>query len=315
MTASPTSPKKAVRKSASRQRSSSTKEPAVTKTPVIKPASVLIVGAGFAGLGMAIRLKQAGIEDIVILERANAVGGTWRDNQYPGAACDVPSNLYSYSFAPNPNWSRSFSGSEEILGYIQHLVAEFELESYIRFEKNVQELSFDEKKGTWTATTDKGEQFAGRAAVMAQGPLSNCSFPAITGIEDFKGHKIHSARWDHEYDFTGKKVAVIGTGASGIQIIPELVKQAAHVKVFQRTPGWVLPRPDFVTPAWNKVLFRKLPASQQAMRNLLFWTHESMALAVIWNSPLTRVAERVAKMHLRRQVKDRWLRQIGRAHV
>ena len=309
MTASPTSPKKAVRKSASRQRSSSTKEPAVTKTPVIKPASVLIVGAGFAGLGMAIRLKQAGIEDIVILERANAVGGTWRDNQYPGAACDVPSNLYSYSFAPNPNWSRSFSGSEEILGYIQHLVAEFELESYIRFEKNVQELSFDEKKGTWTATTDKGEQFAGRAAVMAQGPLSNCSFPAITGIEDFKGHKIHSARWDHEYDFTGKKVAVIGTGASGIQIIPELVKQAAHVKVFQRTPGWVLPRPDFVTPAWNKVLFRKLPASQQAMRNLLFWTHESMALAVIWNSPLTRVAERVAKMHLRRQVKDRWLRR------
>ena len=309
MTTSSASPKKAPRKAATRKRSATGKRPAAKKAPAVKPAAVLIVGAGFAGLGMAIRLKQAGIEDIVILERANAVGGTWRDNQYPGAACDIPSNLYSYSFAPNPNWSRSFSGSEEILGYIHHLVAEFGLESHIRFEKNVEDLSFDEKKGIWTATTDKGEQFAGRAAVMAQGPLSNCSFPAITGIEDFTGHKIHSARWDHEYDFTGKKVAVIGTGASGIQIIPELVKQAGHVKVFQRTPGWVMPRPDFATPAWNKKLFEKLPASQQAMRNLLYWTHESMALAVIWKSPLTRIAERVARLHLRRQVKDRWLRR------
>ena len=309
MTTSSASPKKAPGKAATRKRPTTGKRATVKKTPAVKPAAVLIVGAGFAGLGMAIRLKQAGIKDIVILERASAVGGTWRDNQYPGAACDIPSNLYSYSFAPNPNWSRSFSGSEEILGYIHHLVAEFELEPYIRFEKNVEDLSFDEKKGIWTATTDKGEQFAGRAAVMAQGPLSNCSFPAITGIEDFTGHKIHSARWDHEYDFTGKKVAVIGTGASGIQIIPELVKQAGHVKVFQRTPGWVMPRPDFATPAWNKKLFEKLPASQQAMRNLLYWSHESMALAVIWKSPLTRIAERVARLHLRRQVKDRWLRR------
>ncbi len=309
MTTSSASPKKAPRKAATRKRSATGKRPAAKKAPAVKPAAVLIVGAGFAGLGMAIRLKQAGIDNFVILERANAVGGTWRDNQYPGAACDIPSNLYSYSFAPNPNWSRSFSGSEEILGYIHHLVAEFKLESHIRFEKNVEDLSFDEKKGVWTATTDKGEKFAGRAAVMAQGPLSNCSFPAITGIEDFKGHKIHSARWDHDYDFADKKVAVIGTGASGIQIIPELVKQAKHVKVFQRTPGWVMPRPDFATPQWNKKLFEKLPASQQAMRNLLYWTHESMALAVIWKSPLTRVAERVARLHLRRQVKDRWLRR------
>ena len=297
-------PKKAaVRKTAARRKTSARKAPAA------KPVSVLIVGAGFAGLGMAIRLKQAGIEDFVILERGNAVGGTWRDNQYPGAACDIPSNLYSYSFAPNPNWSRSFSGSAEILDYIHHLVARFDLEKHIRFEKNVVDLSFDEKQGIWTATTDRNETFAGRAAVMAQGPLSNCSFPDITGIEDFQGHKIHSARWDHDYDFAGKHVAVIGTGASGIQIIPELVKVAKHVKVFQRTPGWVLPRPDFTTPDWNKALFRKLPVSQQAMRNLLYWSHESMALAVIWNSPLTRVAERLAKLHLRRQVKDRWLRR------
>ena len=129
-----------------------------------KPAAVLIVGAGFAGLGMAIRLQQAGIQDIVILERGTEVGGTWRDNQYPGAACDIPSNLYSYSFAQNPEWSRSFSGSREILGYIHHLVKEFGLERYIRFGKNVQDLKFDEKKGLWSATTAEGEVFSGRAA-------------------------------------------------------------------------------------------------------------------------------------------------------
>ncbi|MZR62731.1 NAD(P)/FAD-dependent oxidoreductase [Alcanivorax sp. DP30] len=300
--------KSAAKKAATARKAAARKAPA-KRAPAVTPVSVLIVGAGFAGLGMAIRLKQAGIDDFVILERGNAVGGTWRDNQYPGAACDIPSNLYSYSFAPNPNWSRSFSGSQEILDYIHHLVAEFDLEKHIRFEKNVADLSFDEKTGVWTATTDKKERFAGRAAIMAQGPLSNCSFPNITGIDDFAGKKIHSARWDHDYDFTGKNVAVIGTGASGIQIIPELVNVAKHVKVFQRTPGWVLPRPDFSTPEWNKLLFKKLPASQQAMRNLLYWTHESMALAVIWNSPLTRIAERVAKLHLRRQVKDRWLRR------
>lgn len=305
-TAKPKAPRK---KAAAARKTTSRRKTAARKKAPEKPQSVLIVGAGFAGLGMAIRLKQAGIEDFIILERGNAVGGTWRDNQYPGAACDIPSNLYSYSFAPNPNWSRSFSGSEEILDYVHHLVAEFGLEKHIRFEQNVAELRFDETKGIWTATTDKDVVFTGRAAVMAQGPLANCSFPAITGIEDFKGKKIHSARWDHDYDFSGKNVAVVGTGASGIQIIPELVKVAKHVKVFQRTPGWVMPRPDFSTPEWNKLLFRKVPASQQAMRELLYWSHESMALAVIWNSPLTRIAERIGKWHLRRQVKDRWLRR------
>lgn len=274
-----------------------------------KPAAVLIVGAGFAGLGMAIRLQQAGIHDIVILERGTEVGGTWRDNQYPGAACDIPSNLYSYSFAQNPNWSRSFSGSREILGYIHHLVKEFGLERYIRFGKNVQDLKFDEKKGLWNATTSEGEVFSGRAAVMAQGPLSNASFPDMPGINEYKGHKIHSARWDHSYDFRGKKVAVIGTGASAIQIIPELVKEVEHLTVFQRTPGWVMPRPDFETPEWNKEIFRKLPFTQSALRQALYFAHESMALAVIWNSPLTRVAERIGRWHLHNQVKDRWMRR------
>ncbi|MDF2446492.1 MAG: monooxygenase [Moraxellaceae bacterium] len=285
-------------------------EKSALKTSAPTPLhQVLIVGAGFAGLGSAIRLRQAGIDDVVILERGSEVGGTWRDNQYPGAACDIPSNLYSYSFAQNPNWSRSFSGAKEILGYIHHLVDEFKLRPLIRFKKNVTSLSFDEKAGIWTASIEGGESLQARAVVMAQGPLSNSSWPAIPGLEKFEGHKIHSARWDHDYDFTGKRVAVIGTGASGIQIIPELVKKAGFVKVFQRTPAWVFPRPDYATPNWNKTLFRKLPAAQTALRKALYWTHESMALSVIWNSPLTAVGERLAMAHLKNQVKDAWMRR------
>ncbi len=274
-----------------------------------RPSTVLIVGAGFAGLGTAIRLQQAGIKDIVILERASEVGGTWRDNTYPGAACDIPSNLYSYSFDPNPDWSRSFSGSAEILEYIKAMVARFELGKYIRFNQNVTDLAYDDDQGLWHATTEGGEVFSGRAAVMAQGPLSNASFPAITGIDEFQGHKIHSAAWDHDYDFRGKKVGVIGTGASAVQIVPELVKDVDKLTVFQRTPAWVMPRPDFQTPNWQKALFRQLPASQSALRKGLYLAHESMALAVIWNSPMTTVAERLGRWHLKRQVKDRWLRR------
>lgn len=288
-------------------------EAATEARPLVQEkASVMIVGAGFAGLGMAIRLQQAGITDIVILERSDRVGGTWRDNTYPGAACDIPSNLYSYSFAPKPDWSRSFSGSREILGYIHHLVDHFALSSYLRMEENVTGLEYDEEQGLWTARTEHHgaeRYYQARTVVMAQGPLSNASFPGITGLDSFRGHKIHSARWDHDYDFTGKRVAVIGTGASGIQIVPELVRQAEKVRVFQRTPGWVVPRLDFAKPRWQQRLFRKLPASQKAMRQLLYTAHESMALAVIWNSPLTRLAERISRAHLRRQVSDPWLRR------
>ncbi|TVP59076.1 MAG: NAD(P)/FAD-dependent oxidoreductase [Halomonadaceae bacterium] len=289
-------------------------ERTASPSPAIQEsAAVIIIGAGFAGLGMAIRLKQAGIRDIIILERSDrGVGGTWRDNTYPGAACDIPSNLYSFSFAPNPNWSSSFSRSGEILDYIYHLVEKFDLGGYLRLQENVTGIAYDEAAGHWSATTDhQGEarQYQGRTVVMAQGPLSNASFPAIPGIDRFQGHKIHSANWDHDYDFTGKRVGVIGTGASGVQIIPELVKQAARVRVFQRTPGWVVPRLDFAKPDWQQTLFRKLPVSQKALRQLLYVAHESMALAVIWNSPLTRLAERLSRAHLRRQVKDRWLRR------
>ena len=161
----------------------------VQTTPVV---TTVIIGAGFAGLGTAIRLQQEGIDDMVILERDEQVGGTWRDNQYPGAACDIPSNLYSYSFAPNPDWSRSFSGAREILGYIHHLVNQFDLARYIRFGTNVTGLNWDQDRGVWEATTEGGETYYAKTVVMAQGPLSNPGFPNIAGIENFKGKKIHS---------------------------------------------------------------------------------------------------------------------------
>lgn len=270
--------------------------------------AMVIVGAGFAGLGMAIKLKQAGIEDFVILERAGDVGGTWRDNQYPGAACDVPSNLYSFSFAPNPDWSRSYSGSREILDYIHYLADACDLRRHIAFNRNVDSLHFDEHAGIWRAHAD-GQTLLGRAVLVASGPLADPEYPAIAGIDRFRGRKIHSARWDHEYDFRGKKVAVIGTGASSVQIVPELVKEVDQLKVFQRTPAWILPRMDQRRPEWMKALFRRVPGLQTAARNALYGVHESMALGVIWNTPLTRMLEKLALRHLRSQVSDRWLRR------
>lgn len=274
-----------------------------------KVYDTLIIGAGFGGLGSAIELKKAGVTNFAILERATDVGGTWRDNQYPGAACDIPSNLYSYSFAPNPTWSSSYSGSKEILDYIHGLVKSYQLGRYIRFQQNVVDAALDEDAGVWNVKTDDGTVWKGRTVVMASGALANASFPNIRGLENFTGKKLHSAQWDHSYDLTGKRVAVVGTGASAIQIIPEIADKVAKLKVFQRTPAWVVPRLDFKRPEWVKRLFGTLPVTQKATREGLFWAHEAMALAVIWDSPLRKVAQRLAKAHLRYQVKDRWLRR------
>lgn len=272
-------------------------------------STVLIIGAGFAGLGTAVRLLKQGIDDFVILERAGEVGGTWRDNTYPGAACDVPSLLYSYSFEQNPNWSRSYSGSTEIFDYIKGLVDKHALSRFIRFHVNVTGLVFDEDSATWTAETDGGPSYRARTVVVASGPLSNASLPDIRGLDTYRGHKIHSARWDHDYDMADKRVAVIGTGASAVQIVPELVKTARSVKVFQRTPGWVLPRPDFPHPRVAKAAFGQVPGLQSAARQAWFWAHEVMAVGMVWDTSATTVIQWAAKANLRRQVKDRWLRK------
>jgi cation diffusion facilitator CzcD-associated flavoprotein CzcO len=269
----------------------------------------IIVGAGFTGVGAAIKLSEAGVVDFVILERADRVGGTWRDNTYPGAACDVPSLLYSYSFVKNPSWSRAYSPADEICHHIEDMVSNSGLEPKIQFGVEVYGLAFDETRGVWTLKAKGRKKFEARTVVMASGPLPDHKLPDIRGLDTYQGHTIHSARWDHDYDFTGKRVAVIGTGASAVQIIPELVKQAEFVKVFQRTPGWVLPRLDGATPAAAKTLFAKVPAVQQFARQALFWGHEITATALVWDTPLTGLVARLGKAHLRRTVKDPWLRR------
>jgi len=269
----------------------------------------LIIGAGFTGIGAAIKLTEAGVDDFVILERAGRVGGTWRDNTYPGAACDIPSLLYSFSFVHNPAWSRAYSPADEICKHIEDMVSDFGLEPKVQFGVEVNALEFDEDKGVWTVKAHGRKSFQARTVVLASGPLPDHDWPAIRGLDTYEGHKIHSARWDHAYDFSGKRVAVIGTGASAVQIIPELVKEAQFVKVFQRTPGWVLPRLDIATPAKAQELFAKVPAVQELTRQALFWGHEISATALVWDTPLTGLVARLGKAHLRRQVKDPWLRR------
>lgn len=271
--------------------------------------STLIVGAGFSGLGAAVKLTRAGVDDIVIVERADRVGGTWRDNTYPGIACDIPSLLYSFSFAKNPNWSSAYPSGAEICAHIEEMTDQFDLRRRIRFGIEVDGLSFDEDAGVWTATTKQGKMFRARTVILASGPLTDVRLPDLRGIDSYRGHMIHSARWDHGYDFAGKRVGVIGTGASAVQIVPELVKKAEFVKVFQRTPGWVLPRFNPITPPAVQELFAKVPAAQQLAREVLFWGHEASALALVWNTPLTSVVAGLGKLHLRRTVKDPWLRR------
>lgn len=269
----------------------------------------LIVGAGFTGLGAGIKLAEAGVEDFAILERSNQVGGTWRDTTYPGASCDVPSLLYSFSFAQNPRWSRTYSPADEIRRHLEDLAIRYDIRHRIRFGQDVNGLTFDEKAGVWTVTTAARKRFHARTVILASGPLPDFKFPDLRGIDSYRGHKIHSGRWDHDYDFTGKRVAVIGTGASAIQIIPELVKQADFVKVFQRTPGWVLPRLDIATPPTVQAVFTKFPTAQELARQALFWGHEASAAALVWDTPLTSLVARLGKAHLRLAVKDPWLRR------
>ncbi|KUI02923.1 4-hydroxyacetophenone monooxygenase [Mycolicibacterium acapulense] len=275
----------------------------------VQTHDTLIVGAGFTGIGAAIKLTEAGVDDVIILERSDRVGGTWRDNTYPGVACDIPSLLYSFSFVKNPNWSRSYSPGSEIRRHIEQLVDDFDLRRRIRFGVDVNGLHFDADEGTWTVKTKGGKRFNARTVVLASGPLPDHGWPDIRGLDTYQGHRIHSARWDHDYDFNGKRVAVIGTGASAVQIVPELVRQAEFVKVFQRTPGWVMPRLDIGTPAAAKALFAKVPVAQEIVRQALFWGHELTATALVWDTPLTGLVAQLGKAHLRLQVKDPWLRR------
>ncbi len=270
--------------------------------------SVAIIGSGFAGLGMAIRLKERGDDDFIVLERADDVGGTWRANTYPGAACDVPSRLYSYSFAPNPEWTRSFSPQGEILDYLRDCAERFGVREHIRFGCEVERAAWDEDAGEWTIETTGGTVTA-RVLVSAAGALSEPRLPDIPGVERFAGTVFHSARWDHGHDLTGERVAVVGTGASAIQIVPSIQPKVASVEVYQRTPPWIVPRRDRRFTRVERVLYRRFPALQRIARESIYWGRETNVIGFRHPRLMKAVVERIARRHLARQVPDPELRR------
>lgn len=270
---------------------------------------VLIIGSGFAGLCMGIKLREAGHEDFVILERSDAVGGTWRDNHYPGCACDVQSHLYSFSFEPNPEWTRMFAPQPEIRRYLEHCTDKYQLRSKLRFGENVVEARWDEAALRWQVRTGSGRRYVARVVVSGMGGLSNPAYPAIEGLEDFQGPTLHSAVWDHDVPLAGKRVAVVGTGASAIQFVPQIAPKVAHLDLFQRSPPWLMPKPDRAISRLERRLFRRWPVLQKLQRIALYWQLESRILGFALNPRLMKVASLMALRHLRRQIKDPVLRE------
>jgi cation diffusion facilitator CzcD-associated flavoprotein CzcO len=256
---------------------------------------------------MAIRLLEEGIDDFVVLERADEVGGTWRDNTYPGCQCDIPSALYSYSFAPNPDWTRFYPLQEEIRAYLQRCTGRFGVMPYIRFGAALEGAAWDERTSAWQLETAAGSLSAD-VLVAGSGGLSAPSVPDFPGLERFAGTTFHSANWDHEHELRGERVAVIGTGASAIQFVPYIQPLVDRLHLFQRTPVWVMPDPDRPVSARERALFRRLPATQRALRTLIYLIMEMTVFGTILNPRLARGLQAIAHRHLREQVADPELR-------
>lgn len=242
------------------------------------PLVAIIVGTGFGGIGMAIQLKQAGIHNFLLLEQADDLGGCWRDNTYPGAECDVPSHLYSFSFEPKLDWSKSFAPQSEILDYIRHCARKYGVEPHIRYRQQVVAAEFDADNGYWQVSTATGESFVARCFIPACGQLSRPLLPRIAGLENFAGKQFHSANWDHDYDLRGKRVAVIGSGASAIQFVPVVAEQAQQTLLFQRSAPYILPKPDRAYAAWELALMRRLPLLHRLSRSAYYLQHEVRAI-------------------------------------
>lgn len=269
---------------------------------------IVIIGSGFSGLAMGILLKQAGIHSFTILEKAGDVGGTWRENVYPGAACDVPSHLYSYSFEPNPSWSRSFSPQPEILAYLRRCAKKYGILPHIRFHAEVDRAAFDDATATWTVHTKDGSSVRGRALVVGNGALHLPALPVIEGIESFQGKAFHSARWDHDYDLAGKRVAVIGTGASAIQFVPQIAPKVEKLHLFQRTPPWIIPRLDRAFSDAERAVFERLPLLHRAYRAAIYWKLEAQVLGFTVEPRIMKLGEKLARKHLAASVQDKNLR-------
>ena len=270
-------------------------------------ARIAIIGTGFAGLGMAIRLKQEGIDDFVVLEKADDVGGTWRENTYPGVQCDVPSHLYSFSFAPNPEWTRTFPLGDEIRTYLRGCAERFGVMPHIRFGHEVRGSDWDEAAQRWRIDTSEGLVTA-QILVAGTGPLHEPSIPDVPGLESFEGPVFHSAEWDHDHDLTGERVAVVGTGASAIQFVPRIQPKVSQMHVFQRTAPWIMPHPDRELTKLEHVVYKALPQAQLAMRAAIYWARETFVLGFM-DKRFAKVPERIARRHIAKQVPDRALRR------
>jgi cation diffusion facilitator CzcD-associated flavoprotein CzcO len=268
---------------------------------------VIVIGAGFGGIGMALALDRAGIKDFLVIDAADSIGGTWRDNTYPGAACDVPANLYSYSFSPGRP-SRRFPSQPETLAYLRAVAAEHRLDSRIRLGARVNSAEFDERRATWTVTLDGGDTLESTALVSAVGQLNRPALPQIDGRDDFAGPSWHSARWDHEVDLFGKRVAIIGTGASAIQFVPEVAKAAAHVDIYQRTAPYVLPKPDRPYRDVEQNVFDRLPVVRKVDRLRTFLYGELLTSGFVLSRKLLAQPMKMWRRQLDEQITDPALR-------
>ena len=269
---------------------------------------VAIIGSGFGGLAAALALREAGVEDFALFERANDVGGTWRDNTYPGCRCDVASNLYSLSSVPNPAWSNTYSYQPEIWAYLQGVATSNHLGERIHFGHDVESITFDDASRRWRLRTNHGA-FEARAVILATGPLAEPRWPEIEGLDTFGGAVMHTARWDPNVELEHRRVAVIGTGASAVQAVPQIAPLVSHLELFQRTPVWVLPHLGHPVRERTRRLFRAVPLAQRLVRYWTYWRRELMVLGFVKDPERMTKAETMAKEFLAHQVSDPTLRE------
>ena len=271
---------------------------------------IAIIGAGFGGIGMAIRLAQTGQRDFILLEQAEGVGGTWWVNRYPGCACDVPSHLYSFSFVANPNWSRRFAPRREIQSYLERSLDQFGLREHVRLNTRVQSMHWNESARHWRIVNQQGQMLTADIIVSAIGGLSRPAWPEIPGLENFAGRVLHSQHWDDATDLNDRRAAVIGTGASAVQLVPEIADRVKRLYVYQRTPNWILPRPDRSIGPRRQTLYRRMPWLQKLARFGIWLNAELRVPGLLWTRKLAWGHRVLAARHLRRQVPDRGLRQV-----
>ena len=269
---------------------------------------VLIVGAGFSGICMGIKLLEAGMQSFLIFEKSEEIGGTWWENRYPGCACDIPSHLYSFSFAPSTEWTRMYPGQQEIHDYLKRCVERYGLAPHLRLNTRFQEAAWDESESVWNITAADGVRIRARVLVSGMGALHVPHYPELPGLERFSGPAFHSSAWDHSVDLAGKSVAVVGTGASSIQFVPQIAPRVGKLHLFQRTPPWIVPRLDFAFSEKWKRRFQRIPLTRWALRQYIFWRQEFRVLGFLGNESVRKKAEAIALRHMARRIKDPKLR-------